>query len=57
MMPRHLAQTIVDPKAYADGKRIDDAFAQLRNEMPLERPLCGTQKVDFDMIELDGAIN
>jgi cytochrome P450 len=31
-----LAQTIVDPKAYADGTRIDEAFARLRREAPLD---------------------
>ncbi|MBU4568437.1 MAG: cytochrome P450 [Alphaproteobacteria bacterium] len=31
-----IANTIVDPKAYADGDRIDQAFAQLRRESPLE---------------------
>jgi len=31
-----IANTIVDPKAYADGDRIDDAFAHLRREAPLE---------------------
>ncbi|MCA0355819.1 MAG: cytochrome P450 [Proteobacteria bacterium] len=30
-----VANTIVDPKAYADGDRIDEAFAQLRREAPL----------------------
>ena len=30
-----LADTIVDPKAYADGDRIDAAFTQLRRESPL----------------------
>lgn len=35
MIPQDIAQTIIDPKAYADGKRIDDAFAFLRREMPL----------------------
>lgn len=30
-----VANTIVDPKAYADGDRIDQAFAQLRREAPL----------------------
>jgi cytochrome P450 len=31
-----IANTIVDPTAYADGKRIDDAFTQLRQNAPLE---------------------
>jgi len=34
-IPQELAQTIVDPKAYADGKRIDDCFVKLRRDMPL----------------------
>lgn len=34
MIPQDLANTIVDPKAYADGKRIDAAFTRLRKEMP-----------------------
>jgi len=34
-IPQEIAGTIVDPKAYADGKRVDDAFAFLRREMPL----------------------
>ena len=35
-IPVDIANTIVDPKAYADGDRIDQAFAQLRRESPLE---------------------
>lgn len=31
-----IANTIVDPTAYADGDRVDRAFAQLRREAPLE---------------------
>ena len=34
-IPQDVAQTIVDPFAYADGKRVDDAFAWLRKEAPL----------------------
>ena len=34
-IPAELASTIVDPKAFADGKRIDDAFAWLRANEPL----------------------
>ena len=30
-----IANTIIDPKAYADGKRVDDAFLWLRREAPL----------------------
>lgn len=35
MIAQELANTIVDPKAYADWHRIDAAFAQLRRESPL----------------------
>ena len=35
-IPQAVAQTIIDPKAYADGKRVDDAFAWLRKEAPLD---------------------
>ena len=35
MISQDLANTIVDPKAYANGKRIDDAFTVLRKELPL----------------------
>ena len=31
-----IANTIVDPTAYADGTRVDEAFAQLRREAPLD---------------------
>jgi cytochrome P450 len=34
-IPAELASTIVDPKAYADGKSIDDAFRWLRAHEPL----------------------
>ena len=44
MIPQDIAQTIVDPKAYADGKRVDDAFAFLRREMPLAQ----AQPENFD---------
>ena len=37
MIPQDIANTIVDPRAYADGKRIDHAFAWLRREAPLEQ--------------------
>ena len=30
-----IALDIIDPKAYADGKRADEAFTFLRHEMPL----------------------
>jgi len=32
---RDIANTIVDPKAYQDGKRVDDAFTWLRRNAPL----------------------
>ncbi|ALL12828.1 cytochrome P450 [Caulobacter henricii] len=35
-IPVEIANTIIDPKAYADGDRIDQAFARLRRESPLE---------------------
>ena len=34
-IPQDIANTIVDPTAYADGDRIDQAFIQLRREAPL----------------------
>ncbi|HTW34736.1 MAG TPA: hypothetical protein VMD53_08960, partial [Rhizomicrobium sp.] len=34
-IPQEIAVDIIDPKAYADGKRADDAFTFLRREMPL----------------------
>ncbi len=37
MIPQDVANTIVDPKAYADGKRVDDAFKWLRENAPLAR--------------------
>ena len=33
-IPADIAFAVVDPKAYADGKRIDDAFKWLRREAP-----------------------
>lgn len=36
-IPADIAQTIVDPRAYADGKRVDEAFAWLRREAPLDQ--------------------
>jgi hypothetical protein len=36
-MPQEIANTIVDPKAYADGRRIDEAFTWIRREAPLEQ--------------------
>jgi len=36
-IPKDVANTIVDPKAYADGARIDAAFQWLRREAPLEQ--------------------
>lgn len=35
-IPEHIAHEIVDPKAYADGKRIDDALRWLRANAPLD---------------------
>jgi len=37
MISQDLAETIVSPRAYADGKKIDEAFATLRREAPLEQ--------------------
>jgi cytochrome P450 len=34
-VPQDVADTIVDPKAYADGARVDHAFTWLRREAPL----------------------
>jgi len=34
-IPQDVADTIVDPRAYQDGARIDDAFSWLRREAPL----------------------
>lgn len=34
-VPQDVADTIVDPKAYADGRRVDAAFTWLRREAPL----------------------
>jgi cytochrome P450 len=34
-IPKDIATEIVDPKAYADGGRVDAAFSWLRREMPL----------------------
>jgi len=36
MIPQDVADTIVDPRAYADGKRVDDAFAWLRKQAPFD---------------------
>ncbi len=35
MIPRSIAETVVDPKAYADWPRIDEAYRWLRREAPL----------------------
>jgi hypothetical protein len=35
-IPAELASTIIDPTAYADGRRVDEAFARLRREAPLD---------------------
>ena len=34
-IPADIAYAVVDPKAYSDGKRIDEAFKWLRREAPL----------------------
>jgi cytochrome P450 len=34
-IPADIAQTIIDPRAYADGDAVDQAFARLRKDMPL----------------------
>ena len=34
-VPQDIANTIVSAKAYADGKRVDEAFTWLRREAPL----------------------
>jgi len=34
-VPQDIANTVIDPKAYADGRRVDDAFTWLRREAPL----------------------
>jgi cytochrome P450 len=34
-IPQEIADTIVDPKAYADGARVDEAFTALRRDTPL----------------------
>ena len=36
-IPSDIAATIVDPKAYADGTRVDEAFSWLRREAPLAK--------------------
>jgi len=36
MIAQDIAETIVDPKAYADGRRVDEAFRKLRREAPLD---------------------
>ncbi|ABI77391.1 cytochrome P450 family protein [Hyphomonas neptunium ATCC 15444] len=35
-IPEHIAREVIDPKAYADGKRVDDAFTWLRANAPLD---------------------
>jgi cytochrome P450 len=35
IVPQDIANTIVDPTAYADGRRVDEAFRWLRREAPL----------------------
>ncbi|MBL8544422.1 MAG: cytochrome P450 [Hyphomonadaceae bacterium] len=36
-IPADIAHAVVDPKAYSDGKRIDEAFKWLRREAPLAK--------------------
>ena len=36
-IPRSIANAIVDPKAYAAGKPVDDAFTTLRRDMPFDK--------------------
>jgi cytochrome P450 len=36
-LPEEFARTVIDPSAYADGKRVHDAFAWLRANNPLGR--------------------
>src|SRR6516165_9352738 len=36
-IPRDVANTMVDPKAYAEGDRLDAALSWLRREAPLAR--------------------
>lgn len=35
IIPSHITHDIIDPQAYADGTRVDEAFAWLRREAPL----------------------
>jgi cytochrome P450 len=35
LIPEDVAASVVDPKAYSDGRRIDEAFKWLRREAPL----------------------
>jgi len=35
-IPQHIAQDVIDPKAYADGKRVDAAFSWLRANAPFD---------------------
>ena len=37
MIPQDIANTIVDPYAYQNGKRVDDAFSWLRANAPLDQ--------------------
>ncbi|NBU27847.1 MAG: cytochrome P450, partial [Caulobacteraceae bacterium] len=35
IIPSHITHDIIDPQAYADGTRVDEAFTWLRREAPL----------------------
>jgi len=35
LIPSHITHDIIDPQAYADGTRVDEAFTWLRREAPL----------------------
>ena len=44
LIPQDIADTIIDPQAYADGERIDHAFSWLRENSPLAK----AQPAGFD---------
>lgn len=37
MIPQDIAETVVSPRAYSNGRQIDEAFTWLRREAPLEQ--------------------
>lgn len=63
-IPQEIANAIVDPKAYADGTRLEEALAWLRREAPLARihpdgynPFwVATKFVDIQTIERQNAV-